>query len=275
MRTRTTEGGGPGRGGLARKGAVMSDPVRSETSHWRDVVWRDELLARIYQPGAASPPPGPGGKRAVVVDVHGGAWSSRDRTLGERYNEAVAAAGLAVVAIDFRDGRVARHPAAVQDVAAAVQWVRDHADDLGVDPARVALTGSSSGGHLALLAALTDTEVCFVGAFWPPVDPLSRYRYAHNRLGQPVPEGQAFDAANLVAATEAYFGDEQTMGEASIVAVLAEGRPRSLPPVWLVQAGADIGKLASVFPARGHAPSDSRVFDGNRRLRKGAGSYSQ
>ena len=225
----------------------MSDPVRSETSHWRDVVWRDELLARIYQPGAASPPPGPGGKRAVVVDVHGGAWSSRDRTLGERYNEAVAAAGLAVVAIDFRDGRVARHPAAVQDVAAAVQWVRDHADDLGVDPARVALTGSSSGGHLALLAALTDTEVCFVGAFWPPVDPLSRYRYAHNRLGQPVPEGQAFDAANLVAATEAYFGDEQTMGEASIVAVLAEGRPRSLPPVWLVQAGADLNVPPSMI----------------------------
>ena len=177
---------------------------------------------------------------AAVVDVHGGAWALRDRTLGERYCKAVATAGFVVVAIDFRDGRVARHPAAVLDVAEAVRWVRQQASLLGVDPQRVALMGNSSGGHLALHAALTEVDVSFVAAFWPPVDPVERYRYAQSKIGQPVPEGQTFNAAGLVSASEAYFGDEATMAKASISTLLRAGQARFLPPVWLVQAGSDL-----------------------------------
>ncbi len=210
----------------------------------QEVIWRDDLLARVYRPdrsgaagavGAAGAAP-----TAVVVDIHGGAWNAGDRRAGKRYGEAIAAAGITVVAVDFRDGRVAHHPAAVDDVEAAVAWTRAHADELGVDPARLALVGSSSGGHLALLAALTRVEVCFVGAFWSPVDPLARYRYAEEQVGLPVPDGQAFDAARLVASTEAYFGTEAAMAGASISGVLRRGDSRFLPPVWLVRAGADL-----------------------------------
>ncbi len=209
----------------------------SETVKWRDQVWHEDLLARIYEPPAEARALRDG---AAVVDVHGGAWALMDRTLGERYCNAVAAAGFVVVAVDFRDGRVARHPAAVLDVAEAVRWLRQQASPLGVDPQRVALKGSSSGGHLALHAALTEVDVPFVAAFWPPVDPLERYRYAQTKIGQPVPEGQTFNAAGLVSASEAYFGDEATMGEASISKLVRAGQARFLPPVWLVQAGADL-----------------------------------
>ncbi len=209
----------------------------SETVTWRDQVWHDDLLARIYEPPAETRALRRG---AAVIDVHGGAWAQRDRTLGQHYDTTVAAAGFVVVAIDFRDGRVARHPAAVLDVAEAVRWVRRQAGPLGIDPMRVALMGSSSGGHLALNAALTEVDVPFVAAFWPPVDPLERYRYARSRIGRPVPEGQTFDAAGLVSASEAYFGDEATMGEASIATLLRSGQARFLPPVWLVRAGADL-----------------------------------
>lgn len=209
----------------------------SETVTWRDQVWHDDLLARVYEPPTEARALRGG---AAVVDVHGGAWALRDRTLGERYCRAVAAAGFVVVAIDFRDGRVARHPAAVLDVAEAVRWVRQQASELGVDPQQVALMGSSSGGHLALHAALTEVDVPFVAAFWPPVDPLERYRYARSKIGRPVPEGQTFNAAGLVAASEAYFGDEATMADASISQLLRSGRARFLPPVWLVRAGADL-----------------------------------
>lgn len=202
-----------------------------------DVVWRDELLARVYTPPDAARARRRG---AAVLDVHGGAWSSQDRTLGVRYCATMADAGWMVVAIEFRDGRVARHPAASDDVAAAVGWLRDNSDRFGVDPERVALVGSSSGGHLALLAALTAVDVPFVGAFWPPVDPLARYRYARDLIGQPVPDGQRFDAARLVASTEAYFGTEAAMEEASIAHLLRAGRAQHLPAVWLVQAGADL-----------------------------------
>ena len=205
---------------------------------WVDRVWResDGLQARIYTPPAEAAATRNG---AVMVDVHGGAWASRNRTLGEVYNTAVAEAGFTVVAVDFRDGRNARHPAAVDDIAEAVGWVRSGAG-LDIDPARLALCGSSSGGHLALHTALTEVEVAFVGAFWPPVDPLVRYQYAQKMIGQPVPEGNRLDAPNLVSSTEAYYGDEATMAEASISAILRSGRARHLPPVWLVNASEDL-----------------------------------
>ena len=212
----------------------------SEAIEWRDVVWKDGLLARIFQP-----PPGERAARGArspvaVLDVHGGAWASRDRTLGDRYNQYVAAAGHVVVAIDFRDGRQARHPAASDDIASAVDWLRGRASEFGFDPERLALTGSSSGGQLALHAAMTRVEVCFVAAFWPPVDPLARYRYAKSRLGEPIPEGRPFDPAGLVRSTEAYFGNETAMADASIASLVLEGRARCMPPVWLVEAGDDL-----------------------------------
>ncbi|MEL6984465.1 MAG: hypothetical protein AAFO29_18710, partial [Actinomycetota bacterium] len=81
---------------------------------WNDVVWRtsDGLQARIYQPSDPSAHSGAASAGAVVVDIHGGAWNANDRTLGHRYNTTLAAAGFTVVAVDFRDGRQARHPAA-------------------------------------------------------------------------------------------------------------------------------------------------------------------
>ena len=233
----------------------MTD-IASGNVTWVDRVWRpaDGLQARIYTPPAAA---GATANGAVMVDVHGGAWASRNRTLGEVYNTAVAEAGVVVVAVDFRDGRNARHPAAVDDIAEAVAWVRSGAG-LDIDPARLALCGSSSGGHLALHTALTEVEVALVGAFWPPVDPLGRYRYAQSMLGQPVPDGNRLDAPNLVASTEAYYGDEATMGQASISAILASGRARHLPPVWLVNASDDlnvprtmIDELVAAYAAAG------------------------
>src|SRR5687767_1687730 len=110
-----------------------------------DIVWKDDLQARVYTPAASLRTERYG---AAVVDVHGGAWNSQDRTLGARYCEAVAAAGFTVVAVDFRDGRTARHPAGSDDVVAAVGWVRGQAEVLDIDPERVALMGSSSGGQL-------------------------------------------------------------------------------------------------------------------------------
>jgi acetyl esterase len=214
----------------------MTDTSTSAVT-WTDRAWRsDGYQARIYQPPAAARATRNG---AVVVDVHGGAWASRDRTLGEVYNSAMAAAGFLVVAVDFRDGRQARHPAAVHDIAEAVDWVRN-ASGLDLDPARVALTGSSSGGHLALHAALTEVDVVFVGAFWPPVDPLARYHYAQSKLGWPVPEDNRLDAPNLVASTEAYYGDEATMAAASISDIVNSGRARHLPSVWVAHATEDL-----------------------------------
>src|SRR2546425_9061537 len=103
-----------------------------------------ELLARVYRPKGEAEAP-----LAALVDVHGGAWSRGDRTTGVHHGRALAASGLVVVSLDFRQGSEHKHPAGSADVAAGVRYGRAHAPRLGVDPRRLALVGSSRGGHLA------------------------------------------------------------------------------------------------------------------------------
>jgi acetyl esterase/lipase len=107
-------------------------------------------------------PAGP--ERPVVVYVHGGGWQRGSRRdppplLGADFYEQIAARGLAVAAVDYRLSGEAPFPAPLEDVVAAVEWVREHASDFGLDASRVFLWGDSAGGHLALLAALTGTAL--------------------------------------------------------------------------------------------------------------------
>lgn len=222
----------------------MSEGPSSDGVVIRDEEWRPGTLARIYTPPADAARRG----GAAMVNVHGGAWAMGDRTQCDRYCTAVAAGGFTVVAPDFRDGRQGRHPIAVDDVADAYRWTVAEASRLGIDAARVAIAGSSSGGHLALHTALTHVAVPFVAAFWPPVDPLTRYRYALGERGKPVPEGQAFDAVRLAASSEAYYGDEATMADASIAQLVRNGRAaHGLPPVWVVRGGADLNVPSGIL----------------------------
>src|SRR5262249_58798034 len=72
-----------------------------------------ELLARIYRPRGEADAP-----LAVLVEVHGGAWSRNDRLSHAVHGRGLAASGLMVVSLDFRRGSEAKHPAAGADVAA-------------------------------------------------------------------------------------------------------------------------------------------------------------
>ncbi len=94
--------------------------------------------------------------RPAVIQVHGGGW-----ILGSRSEQGIpllnhlAANGWIGFNVDYRLSPRATLPEHVIDVKRAIAWVRENADDLGVDRARVAITGGSAGGHLTALAALT------------------------------------------------------------------------------------------------------------------------
>src|SRR5438093_88631 len=75
-----------------------------------------ELQARIYRPKGERD-----GQLAALVDVHGGAWSRGDRTTGAHHCRALAACGLVVASLDFRQGGEHKHPAANADVAAMAE----------------------------------------------------------------------------------------------------------------------------------------------------------
>lgn len=215
-----------------------------------DVVWARpeglDLQARVYHPSDTAT------TSAVVIDIHGGAWSAGDRTSGALYDAALAASGLLVVSIDFRMGPDYKHPAASADVTAAVRWVRLNAAQLHADPSRIGLMGSSSGGHLAMLAGVKpnapmhrgtpiadssgrfaahddiDASVSYVVALWPVSDPAARFRYAR-RAG----------IASLQNGTNAYYPDEQAQWDASVPRIVTAGEAERLPTLLVVQPGDD------------------------------------
>lgn len=209
-----------------------------------------ELLARVYRPKGT-----PAAPLVAIVDVHGGAWTRLDRTAGVHHGRGLAAAGLVVVSLDFRQGPTHKHPAMAQDAAAGVRWVRAHAQRLGADPARIGLLGQSSGGHIALLVAAQpgvfggtpivmpdgslgtggDDAVACVLAAYPVADPLARHRF----MGAHKDDPKFPNAPRLVESSLGYFGSEAVMSEGSVTRVVQSGQARALPPAWIGQPELD------------------------------------
>ena len=89
----------------------------------------------------------------IVVAIHGGGFFSGDKSDGQitPVLEALKR-GYAVVGVNYRLSEEAHFPAAINDVKAAVRWLRAHAGEYRLDGSRVALWGDSAGGNLAALA---------------------------------------------------------------------------------------------------------------------------
>ncbi|MBB4682631.1 alpha/beta hydrolase [Amycolatopsis jiangsuensis] len=109
------------------------------------------LLLDLYLPAGSGPHP-------VTLWIHGGAWF-----LGDRADDAVLCAGLAdrgiaVASIDYRLGEAGAFPASVDDVRAAVRWLRAHGPEHRLATGKVGSWGASAGGHLCLMAALTTAD---------------------------------------------------------------------------------------------------------------------
>ncbi|HKA92931.1 MAG TPA: alpha/beta hydrolase [Acidimicrobiia bacterium] len=99
--------------------------------------------------------PSGGGTRPGVMVIYGGGWVLGSKELSAPLARAVAEQGFVAFAMDYRLAPFHPYPAAVEDVQASVAWVRDHALDFGLDPARIGSIGGSAGGHLsAMLATL-------------------------------------------------------------------------------------------------------------------------
>ncbi|HUY22052.1 MAG TPA: alpha/beta hydrolase [Acidimicrobiales bacterium] len=101
-------------------------------------------------------PSGAVGKAPGVILVHGGGFVGGDKSEFSRQAMTLAANGLAAFSVNYRltTPTFVGFPALVQDVMAAVSYVRAHARTFHVDPHRLGLWGSSAGAYLALESAL-------------------------------------------------------------------------------------------------------------------------
>lgn len=101
----------------------------------------------------------PGTGRPVLLQVHGGAWVfGRKDNQGLPLMNEMARQGWICVALNYRLSPKATFPDHLVDCKLALRWIREHIAEHGGDPAFVAVTGGSAGGHLAALVALTAND---------------------------------------------------------------------------------------------------------------------
>ncbi len=124
------------------------------------VVEGESLALDAYLP--ATP-----GLHPAIILIHGGYWQAGDKESHSRLGDWMAQHGYAAFAMNYRLAPDYPFPAAVADVQCAVTWVREHAAEYDVDADRIALMGTSAGGHLAALAGLAAVPAS-PSASWQP-----------------------------------------------------------------------------------------------------------
>ena len=197
------------------------------------------LNLRLYKPRGTGPFP-------LVVDLHGGAWGKGSLEECRGRDEALAQRGLLVAALDFRDGKDG-YPTALVDINYAIRWLKARATPLQTRADCVGICGQSSGGHLAMLAAMrphdprysaialpagspaVDATVRCVAMAWPVINPLSRY---HNAVRERA-KGTAW-VGDIPERQLSFWLNDANMAEGSPVLMLERGEKVAMPPtLWL------------------------------------------
>jgi acetyl esterase/lipase len=115
------------------------------------------LKLDAYLPGSPGPHQG-------VILIHGGAFRFGEREWERYLATTLLDAGFAAFSIDYRLAPEFPFPAAVDDVLAAVAWVRAHAAEYEVDPRGIGAIGESAGGHLAAMLAVLGRDSLDMGS---------------------------------------------------------------------------------------------------------------
>lgn len=130
--------------------AALVAPAHAEPRLVRDVeyarVGDTSLKLDLYLPENPQP--------ALIVYVHGGAW--RAGTKNEMPLGGLVVKGFAVASVEYRLSTEAVFPAQAHDLKAAIRFLRAKGKELGCDPAKIVIVGSSAGGHLAALIGVSN-----------------------------------------------------------------------------------------------------------------------
>ena len=124
------------------------------------------------------------GKRPCIIVVHGGSWAGGDSKQLPDLNSYLAHKGYHVASINYRLAPKYQTPAPVEDIKAAMHYLRANAAELNIDTTKLVLLGRSAGSQIALLAAYTlhDPDLKGVIEFYGPVDMVWGYSIPSNPL---------------------------------------------------------------------------------------------
>ncbi len=242
-----------GSAALARRGRWLVMDAGPTMASERDLmvpVDGGAIVVRLYVPPGAGPMP-------LHVFLHGGGWcvgSLYERD--PRCRHIADGARCAVASVDYRLAPENAFPTAAEDCYAALCWLVDHADELGLDPTRVSIGGESAGANLAAVTCLIARDrsgpaICHQWLDVPATD---------SRMVQPsiheVPDGYLLDLDVIVAFRAAYLPTEDLYTHPYASPLLADSHD-GLPPAWIMSTEFD--KLRSDGEAYAKALADAGV----------------
>jgi acetyl esterase len=221
------------------------------------------IALRIYTPKGS---PGP---HAGILQYHGGGFvlgnlDSHD-SIARFY---CARAGAVVVSVDYRLAPEHRFPTQVEDSFAALQWVAAHAQELGVDPARIAVAGDSAGANLAtvmcqLARSRGGPPIAAQALLYPVVDFRSHDLYAsHAEFG----DGSYFlSIKDMDWFRDSYFADVPSQVSDPTASPMTASDLSGLPAALVTTAGCDPlrdeGRAYAERLAAAGVPTDYRNFE--------------
>jgi len=136
---------------------IANEPLPEGVVEYRDITYTTlkntaygdrNLHLDLFRPEG-------GKKLPALIMIHGGGWSSGDKSMEIPLARQIAARGYVTITVEYQLSPEALYPAAVHNIKAALRWTRAHAKEYNIDPEKIAISGSSAGGQLAALIGLT------------------------------------------------------------------------------------------------------------------------
>lgn len=179
------------------------------------------------------------GPLPCVINFHGGGWVQGNPEQSAWLSSRVAVRNRAVViAPAYRLAPEDTFPAGVDDSWGALQWVVEHADELGINPERIAVMGDSAGGNLAAVVALMARDAGGPALraqvlIYPGVEMYDRWASEDRHAEAPV-----LTSANMRAFVRLYLGDQYGTEDFRASPIRAESHA-GLPKTLIVTAEVD------------------------------------
>lgn len=193
------------------------------------------LKLDLHRPQEAKPP--------LVVYVHGGAWragSKSDVPIAKLIDH-----GFAIASVDYRLSTQARFPAQVHDIKAAIRFLRASSEELYINTEKIAIIGSSAGGHLAALVGVTNGVEELEGRVGGHIDQSSAVQaivslYGASNLQSILGQSTEFGLTVRIPALKLLLGDvpDKKSDLAKLASPVAH-LDKDDPPLLLIHGGAD------------------------------------
>ena len=161
----------------------VSDITYAQVDSWYDHCRRDLKLDLIYPEDMSDK------RYPCIVWICGGGWMRMDKSAHLSYLSTLAHQGFVVCSVEYRTSNEGCYPMQIEDVKAAIRYLKAHADRYRIDKKHFGAMGESAGGFLTCMAALDHDKVRDVGEYleesssiqaacpWYPPTNLSTFKY--------------------------------------------------------------------------------------------------